>query len=259
MTISEREEAVKYKISALFLCSFIIYGQPTGVVGVGLSQESSMHESVESHRYYVVPLTALTQGPWQLNQTTLSYRLGGNETFQAGVYINPLSGFYEGYSIVGDQMKNGFNAIRQRTPVVEWGGVIRYTPMTPLETILEWGNSAVGSRADFSLLFSMVDDDHALRWIPFVKLKYLSSGYGNHFFGVSFSEFVANSQIETPYQFSSSFIYEGGILCEWVIEEPWMLSSWMSVTTLPEALTRSPIVQKQSNSYQIGIGLEYYL
>lgn len=206
------------------------------------------------HQIRPLPLVNVTYGKFYINGGTLGVNTYSVPEFKFNLIMEPLSGYFNGWSINGSDFKK-FD-LDDRNPQF-MGGISTKFELSE-ETIGEinylWGEK--GSKGELNLSQVIYINDR-LSLIPTATFKYYEKEYLDYYIGVSQKEAIKNADNSLKkYSASDSFSVGVNIAAEISLTEQLITSIFIGCEYYGDKISDSPIIKRDYQIYQ-GIGLRY--
>lgn len=183
----------------------------------------------------------------------LGYIFYEEPMFKFSLIVNPLYGYFDGWTIKSKKMKDGYRNIdnRKAFPV---GGVSLDAFLTDeIFTNLTYQIGKNGSKAEitFGTIFRIFD---RFTIIPSISGKIMDKKFTNHFIGITEQEVIKNAKIKESYKGRTSFSGASNISLECAINDNFAATIFSGIEIVDDKIKKSPIVKINTQLYG-GLGL----
>lgn len=242
----------KILVGITLLSTTILAEQPQ-TIGIAASYTNSMYQS--KGQFIPIPLINLHYKDLYLKGVKVGYTLYKEDNFQFGAIINPLGGYFDGWTIKSKDMKNGYKNIKDRKSQFMYGVETSYmfdeNVMGNISYL--WGSKGSTGKAELTYIKELND---RLIIMPSINFKYYNKKYLNYYIGVSKDEVTKNEKISKEYKTNDSFTAGVNLTVEYRITEQTTASIFGGYDYFDKKIKNSPIVNKKGQVYG-GIGIRY--
>lgn len=222
-------------------------------IGVGGRYSNGIYKMKGDFR--PIPLINLNYNGFFLKGLKPGYRLYEEPGFNFSLMLDPLGGYFEGWSVKGSDMKSGYKDIDERKIQFMYGLNIDYDFTEDILGNMNYMWGEHGSKGEASLTYVYVATDRIVV-LPTINFKYFNGKFMEYYVGVSNKEAAKNSGIKKSYTASDSFTAGASLTVEFSLTEQFMLSTFAGFEYFDNKIADSPIVDKDYQAYG-GIGLRY--
>ena len=212
---------------------------------------SKVHNSKASIR--PLPLINLSYNDFFINGSILGYDLYKEPNFKVSLILDPLAGYFNGFSVKGSDIKNYKNINDRESTFM--GGLSLSTNLTDttfMNLKYNWGGEGGKGSLGITKLF-IINDRLAI--LPSLKGNYYEAKYSNYYFGVDEKEASSNSKLKT-YNSTDSFSVDANVTVEFNITEQIILTSFLGYEYFSDKISDSPLVGENAQLYY-GLGFRY--
>lgn len=238
-----------------FLISVLTYADDFQVqtVGIGAKYYNTMYKG--DNKIIPIPLINLKYNRFSLNGVRPNFTLYEESGFKFSAILDPLGGYFDGFTIKGKDMNNGFNNIDNRDSQIMYGLNMEFEFSENVFGNINYMFSKEGDRGEAYITYVDYLTDR-LVILPTISAKYYSNDLVDYYFGVTKKEAELNKNIEKPYNGNNSFSIGASITAEYSITEQCMVSIFTGYEYFDKEISNSPLIDKEEQIYY-GIGFRY--
>lgn len=246
---------MKKRILLIFLALSAVAVAAEGIqtVGVAGNYSTSMYRGKNQIR--PLPLVNLNYNRFFIKGLKPGFTLYEEPQFKVNALIDPLGGYFDGWTIKGSDMDKGYDEIDTRKSQFMYGLDVDFEFSEELIGNINYLFGSKGSKGELSLTY-IIPVSERLVILPSANVKYYQSKWVDYYTGVSKEEVNKNTKIDKTHKGSDSFSVGASITVEYAVTEQLSANTFVGVEYFGDKISDSPIV-KDSHRVYGGIGVRY--
>lgn len=237
------------------LISAVVYGEDFQVQTIGVAGKyyKSFYKSDE--KIIPVPLINLNYNRLFLNGVKAGFTLYAEEGFKFSAIIDPLGGYFDGFTVKAKDMDKGYDKIEDRNSQFMYGLNLDFNFSENVFGNINYMFGEEGDKGEAYLTYvGYVTDRFVI--LPSISAKYYSDDFVNYYAGVTKKEVSLNDKIEKEYKGNNSFSLGASVTVEYSMTEQFIISAFTGYEYFDDKISNSPIVDK-NNQFYYGVGFRY--
>ena len=245
---------MKNRILLMFLTlSAIAAAEGIQTVGVAGNYSTSIYKGKNQIR--PLPLVNLNYNRFFIKGLKPGFTLYEEPQFKVNAIIEPLGGYFDGWTVKGSNMDNGYDEIDTRKTQFMYGLDIDFEFSEEVIGNINYLFGSKGSKGELSLTY-IIPVSERLVILPSAGVKYYQSKWVDYYTGVSSEEVSKNTKIDKTYKGKDSFSASASITVEYAVTEQLSANTFVGVECFGDKISDSPIVKDNHRVYG-GIGIRY--
>lgn len=245
---------MKNRILLMFLAlSAIVTAEGIQTVGVAGNYSTSIYKGKNQIR--PLPLVNLNYNRFFIKGLKPGFTLYEEPQFKVNALIDPLAGYFDGWTIKGSDMDNGYDELDTRKSQFMYGLDVDFEFSEEVIGNINYLFGSKGSKGELSLTY-IIPVNERLVILPSAGVKYYQSKWVDYYTGVSSEEVSKNTKIDKTYKGKDSFSASASLTVEYAVTEQLSANTFVGVEYFGDKISDSPIVKDNHRVYG-GIGVRY--
>lgn len=245
---------MKNRILLIFLTlSAVATAEGIQTAGVAGNYSTSLYKGKNQIR--PLPLVNLNYNRFFIKGLKTGFTLYEEPQFKVNAIIDPLAGYFDGWSVKGSDMDNGYDEIDSRKTQFMYGLDVDFEFSEELIGNINYLFGSKGSKGELSLTY-IIPVSERLVILPSANIKYYQSKWVDYYTGVSKNEVSKNTKIDKTHKGKDSFSAGISVTVEYAVTEQLSASTFVGFEYLGDKISDSPIVKDNHRVYG-GIGVRY--
>lgn len=243
------------KILLMLLALSTVATAAEGIQTVGVAGNYSASIYKGKNQIRPLPLVNLNYNRFFIKGLKTGLTLYEEPQFKVNAIIDPLAGYFDGWSVKGSDMDNGYDEIDSRKTQFMYGLDVDFEFSDELIGNMNylWGKH--GGKGELGLTY-IIPVNERLVILPSANIKYYQSKWVDYYTGVSKNEVSKNAKIGKSHKGSDSFSAGASVTVEYAVTEQLSANTFVGVEYLGDKISDSPIVKDNHRVYG-GIGIRY--
>lgn len=238
-----------------FLISAAVYGEDFQVQTIGVAGKYYQSFYKSDEKIIPVPLINLNYNRFFLNGVKAGFTLYEEEDFKFSAIIDPLGGYFDGFTVKAKDMDKGYEKIEDRDSKFMYGLNLDFNLSENVFGNINYMFGEEGDKGEAYLTYVGYITDR-LVILPSISAKYYSDDFVDYYVGVTKKEVLENEKIKKEYKGDNSFSLGASITAEYSITEQFIVSAFTGYEYFDEKISDSPLVDKDNQVYY-GVGFRY--